>query len=109
MNSMNPMNSMPMMNSMPPGNPPPGHGGPGPDPFFTSPFSPFYRRPAPSFMGQQQPDYRIHELNKRLQQRNEVSSRCSAGLISVCAYARARACVCEGERECVCVKERVCV
>ena len=98
-----------MMNSMPPGNPPPGHGGPGPDPFFTSPFSPFYRRPAPSFMGQQQPDYRIHELNKRLQQRNEVSSRCSAGLICVCVHTcvRARACVCvcvrERERVCVCV------
>ena len=70
MNNMNPMNSM-LMNSMPPGNPP-GHGGPGPDPFFNSPLCPMYRRPAPSFMGQQQPDYRIHELNKRLQQRNEV-------------------------------------
>ncbi|KAK7109870.1 LIM domain-binding protein 2-like isoform X3 [Littorina saxatilis] len=72
-----PMNSMPMMNSLPPGvnpGPPPGPGGPGgPDPFYNSPFSPFYRRPAPSFMGQQQPDYRIHELNKRLQQRNEES------------------------------------
>ncbi|XP_076437305.1 LIM domain-binding protein 2-like isoform X2 [Babylonia areolata] len=75
MNNMNPMPpGMPPMNNMPPMNPPPpGHGGPG-DPFFTSPFSPFYRRPAPpSFMGQQQPDYRIHELNKRLQQRNEES------------------------------------
>ena len=31
-------------------------------------------RPAPGFMGQQQPpDYRVHELNKRLQQRNEES------------------------------------
>ncbi|KAL8609388.1 LIM domain-binding protein 2 [Nucella lapillus] len=29
-------------------------------------------RPAP-FMGQQPPDYRLHELNKRLQQRNEES------------------------------------
>ncbi|KAL8591606.1 LIM domain-binding protein 2 [Nucella lapillus] len=66
---MNP--NMPPMNSLPPNMNPPPPGGP--DPFFTSPFSPFYRRPGPSFMGQQQPDYRIHELNKRLQQRNEES------------------------------------
>jgi LIM domain-binding protein 1 len=32
--------------------------------------SAFYRRHTP-YMGQ--PDYRIHELNKRLQQRSEVS------------------------------------
>jgi len=32
----------------------------------------FYRRPVP-FMGQ--PDYRIHELNRRLQQRTEVSTK----------------------------------
>ncbi|XP_046576585.1 LIM domain-binding protein 2-like isoform X1 [Haliotis rubra] len=41
-----------------------------PDPFYSSPFSTFYRRPTP-YMGQ--PDYRIYELNKRLQQRTEDS------------------------------------
>ena len=41
------------------------------DPFYSSPFSQFYRRHTP-YMGQ--PDIRIHELNKRLQQRSEVSS-----------------------------------
>ncbi len=40
------------------------------DPFYASPFSQFYRRHTP-YMGQ--PDYRIYELNKRLQQRTEVS------------------------------------
>ncbi|KAJ8317036.1 hypothetical protein KUTeg_004940 [Tegillarca granosa] len=40
------------------------------DPFYSSPFSNFYRRHTP-YMGQ--PDYRIHELNKRLQQRTEDS------------------------------------
>lgn len=39
------------------------------DPFYSSPLSLFYRRHTP-YMGQ--PDYRIHELNKRLQQRSEV-------------------------------------
>ncbi|CAG5115412.1 unnamed protein product [Candidula unifasciata] len=43
----------------------------GQDPFYSSPFStPFYRRPTP-YMGQ--PDYRIYELNKRLQHRTEDS------------------------------------
>jgi hypothetical protein len=77
MSNMPPMNSMPPMNNMHPNGPPPPGGPPGPDPFYTSPFSPFYRRPGPGFMGQQQPpDYRIHELNKRLQQRNEVRVDC---------------------------------
>ena len=40
------------------------------DPFYSSPFSQFYRRHTP-YMGQ--PDFRIFELNKRLQQRTEVS------------------------------------
>ncbi|ELU13845.1 hypothetical protein CAPTEDRAFT_222123 [Capitella teleta] len=40
------------------------------DPFFSSPFSHLYRRHTP-YMGQ--PDYRIYELNKRLQQRSEES------------------------------------
>ena len=41
------------------------------DPFYASPFSsPFYRRHTP-YMGQ--PDFRVYELNKRLQQRPEVS------------------------------------
>lgn len=40
------------------------------DPFYASPFGPFYRRHAPYAM---QPEYRIYELNKRLQSRTEVS------------------------------------
>ncbi|KAI0213300.1 LIM domain-binding protein 2 [Lamellibrachia satsuma] len=40
------------------------------DPFYASPLSQFYRRQTP-FMGQ--PDFRIYELNKRLQQRTEES------------------------------------
>ncbi|ESO82614.1 hypothetical protein LOTGIDRAFT_184392 [Lottia gigantea] len=40
------------------------------DPFYYSPISNFYRRPTP-YMGQ--PDFRIYELNKRLQQRTEES------------------------------------
>ena len=39
------------------------------DPFYSSPFSQFYRRHTP-YMGQ--PDYRVYELNKRLQQHTEV-------------------------------------
>lgn len=42
------------------------------DPFYSCTFpTPFYRRPTP-YMGQ--PDYRIYELNKRLQHRTEVST-----------------------------------
>ncbi|GAA6096786.1 LIM domain-binding protein 2a isoform X1 [Tachysurus ichikawai] len=41
------------------------------DPFYASPFGPFYRRHAPYAV---QPEYRIYELNKRLQARTEVSS-----------------------------------
>ncbi|XP_062856063.1 LIM domain-binding protein 2a isoform X4 [Trichomycterus rosablanca] len=40
------------------------------DPFYASPFGPFYRRHAPYAM---QPEYRIYELNKRLQSRTEES------------------------------------
>ncbi|XP_048458865.1 cytosol aminopeptidase [Rhincodon typus] len=38
------------------------------DPFYSSPFGPFYRRHTPYVV---QPDYRIYELNKRLQTRTE--------------------------------------
>ncbi|XP_035826512.1 LIM domain-binding protein 2 isoform X3 [Aplysia californica] len=55
---------------MPPGVMPGGPPMPGQDPFYSSPFSTFYRRPTP-YMGQ--PDYRIYELNKRLQHRTEDS------------------------------------
>ncbi|XP_014480509.1 PREDICTED: LIM domain-binding protein 2 isoform X3 [Dinoponera quadriceps] len=42
-----------------------------PDPFYCSPFgTPYYRRHTPYFS---QPDYRLYELNKRLQQRTEES------------------------------------
>ncbi|XP_067845552.1 LIM domain-binding protein 2a isoform X2 [Heptranchias perlo] len=40
------------------------------DPFYSSPFGPFYRRHTPYVV---QPDYRIYELNKRLQTRTEDS------------------------------------
>uniref|UniRef100_A0A8B9GT75 LIM domain binding 2a n=1 Tax=Astyanax mexicanus TaxID=7994 RepID=A0A8B9GT75_ASTMX len=40
------------------------------DPFYSSPFAPFYRRHAPYVV---QPEYRIYELNKRLQSRTEES------------------------------------
>ncbi|XP_064631473.1 LIM domain-binding protein 2-like isoform X3 [Lineus longissimus] len=62
-----------------PGPPPPGppmmnkmNVGPGPgvDPYYSPQFPPFYRRHTP-YMGQ--PDYRMYELNKRLQQRTEES------------------------------------
>ncbi|XP_007230274.2 LIM domain-binding protein 2b isoform X3 [Astyanax mexicanus] len=43
-------------------------GAPPRDPFYASPFGPFYRRHAPCAV---QPDYRMHELNKRLQSRTE--------------------------------------
>ena len=62
---------------MPPGSMPGGPPMPGMDPFYASPFSSFHRRPAP-FMGT--PDYRIYEMNKRLQQRPEVVSE----IIFVC-------------------------
>jgi len=82
-----PMPSVPMSSGPMPGAPGPspipgggpmGPGGPmpggppmpGQDPFYSSPFSTFYRRPIP-YTGQ--PDYRIYELNKRLQQRTEES------------------------------------
>ncbi|XP_033948681.1 LIM domain-binding protein 2a isoform X2 [Pseudochaenichthys georgianus] len=40
------------------------------DPFYSSPFGPFYRRHAPYMV---QPEYRIYEMNKRLQARTEES------------------------------------
>ncbi|KAL7886203.1 hypothetical protein AOLI_G00064980 [Acnodon oligacanthus] len=40
------------------------------DPFYSSPFAPFYRRHSPYVV---QPEYRIYELNKRLQSRTEES------------------------------------
>lgn len=40
------------------------------DPFYSSPFGPFYRRHTPYMV---QPEYRIYEMNKRLQSRTEVS------------------------------------
>uniref|UniRef100_A0A8C5GBT6 LIM interaction domain-containing protein n=1 Tax=Gouania willdenowi TaxID=441366 RepID=A0A8C5GBT6_GOUWI len=40
------------------------------DPFYASPFGPFYRRHSPYMV---QPEYRIYEMNKRLQTRTEVS------------------------------------
>ncbi|XP_062865144.1 LIM domain-binding protein 2b isoform X2 [Trichomycterus rosablanca] len=39
------------------------------DPFYSSPFGPFYRRHEAS--GAAQPQYRVHELNKRLQNLSE--------------------------------------
>ncbi|KAL3044501.1 hypothetical protein OYC64_012905 [Pagothenia borchgrevinki] len=42
------------------------------DPFYSSPFGPFYRRHAPYMV---QPEYRIYEMNKRLQARTEVSKQ----------------------------------
>ena len=39
------------------------------DPFYSSPFGPFYRRHTPYMV---QPEYRIYEMNKRLQSRTEV-------------------------------------
>ncbi|XP_041940900.1 LIM domain-binding protein 2b isoform X7 [Sardina pilchardus] len=38
------------------------------DPFYSSPFGPFYRRHSPYMV---QPEYRIYEMNKRLQSRSE--------------------------------------
>lgn len=46
-------------------------GGPAMDPFYSSPFSSYFRRQTPYFG---QPDYRIYEMNKRLQQRTDVSN-----------------------------------
>ncbi|XP_028599127.1 LIM domain-binding protein 2 isoform X2 [Podarcis muralis] len=40
------------------------------DPFYSSPFGPFYRRHTPYMV---QPEYRIYEMNKRLQTRTEDS------------------------------------
>nr|XP_033804641.1 LIM domain-binding protein 2 isoform X2 [Geotrypetes seraphini] len=40
------------------------------DPFYSSPFGPFYRRHTPYMV---QPEYRIYEMNKRLQFRTEDS------------------------------------
>uniref|UniRef100_A0A8V0Y3F1 LIM domain binding 2 n=1 Tax=Gallus gallus TaxID=9031 RepID=A0A8V0Y3F1_CHICK len=40
------------------------------DPFYSSPFGPFYRRHTPYMV---QPEYRIYEMNKRLQARSEDS------------------------------------
>ena len=42
------------------------------DPFYSSPFSVFPGRRHAPYMGQ--PDFRIYELNKRLQQRTEVTT-----------------------------------
>lgn len=61
-----------------PGPPPPMSHGMGPmmntDPFYSSPFSMYSNRRHAPYMGQ--PDYRIYELNKRLQQRTEVRHIC---------------------------------
>ncbi|XP_061643677.1 LIM domain-binding protein 2a isoform X6 [Phyllopteryx taeniolatus] len=40
------------------------------DPFYSSPFGPFYRRHSPYMV---QPEYRIYEMNRRLQTRTEES------------------------------------
>ncbi|XP_025067223.1 LIM domain-binding protein 2 isoform X10 [Alligator sinensis] len=40
------------------------------DPFYSSPFGPFYRRHTPYMV---QPEYRIYEMNKRLQSRTETA------------------------------------
>ncbi|XP_045140330.1 LIM domain-binding protein 2 isoform X2 [Echinops telfairi] len=40
------------------------------DPFYSSPFGPFYRRHTPYMV---QPEYRVYEMNKRLQSRTEDS------------------------------------
>ncbi|XP_053406715.1 LIM domain-binding protein 2-like isoform X2 [Mercenaria mercenaria] len=69
-----PSPGMPPQQSM--GNPPPpmSHSmGPmmNSDPFYSSPFSMYSNRRHAPYMGQ--PDYRIYELNKRLQQRTEDS------------------------------------
>ncbi|KAB0354406.1 hypothetical protein FD755_022944 [Muntiacus reevesi] len=42
------------------------------DPFYSSPFGPFYRRHTPYMV---QPEYRIYEMNKRLQSRTEKSNQ----------------------------------
>ena len=47
------------------------------DPFYSSPFGPFYRRHTQYMV---QPEYRIYEMNKRLQARSEVSPRGSVPL-----------------------------
>jgi len=47
----------------------PNSGPPVNDPFYSSPFSPYTRRHTPCFGS---PDYRIYEINKKLQQRIEV-------------------------------------
>ncbi|GFU48252.1 LIM domain-binding protein 2 [Nephila pilipes] len=47
-------------------------GGPAMDPFYSSPFSSYFRRQTPYFG---QPDYRIYEMNKRLQQRTDASMK----------------------------------
>lgn len=52
------------------------------DPFYSSPFGPFYRRHTPYMV---QPEYRIYEMNKRLQSRTEVSTSTPA---CVCVYFR---------------------
>lgn len=60
------------------------------DPFYSSPFGPFYRRHT-SYMVQ--PEYRIYEMNKRLQVRSEVSarspaSRCASDRLPSSLFAR---------------------
>ncbi|KAK9399023.1 LIM domain-binding protein 2 [Crotalus adamanteus] len=60
------------------------------DPFYSSPFGPFYRRHT-SYMVQ--PEYRIYEMNKRLQVRSEVSahspaSHCASDRLPSSLFAR---------------------
>uniref|UniRef100_A0AAV2MHP2 Uncharacterized protein n=1 Tax=Knipowitschia caucasica TaxID=637954 RepID=A0AAV2MHP2_KNICA len=45
---------------------------PNQDPFYSSPFGPFYRRHSPYMV---QPEYRVYEMNKRLQARTEVGKK----------------------------------
>nr|XP_013035780.1 LIM domain-binding protein 2 isoform X3 [Anser cygnoides] len=45
------------------------------DPFYSSPFGPFYRRHTPYMV---QPEYRIYEMNKRLQSRTEIAANAVA-------------------------------
>ena len=57
------------------------------DPFYSSPFGPFYRRHTPYMV---QPEYRIYEMNKRLQSRTEVST----STLDVCSCVCVCVCVC---------------
>lgn len=89
------------------------------DPFYASPFGPFYRRHAPYAV---QPEYRIYELNKRLQARTEVSSPLGVYVslsVSVCVrviylfyyyflFLKVVRCV-RGTVTPTCVRARVCI